>query len=235
MIERVEKIYTVLKRRRYNREEPFSETELKKRLQSFVDRKAPIKLAGFWGVGPKAQPNWADRTTCNWLEDMQLEMTKAYKYGLEYTFVIAAPHAVHNGIDPTTIASYVAGMEELFREFRFNFVPLEPLWKKYDISFAKIDEVWAAQPAGWWEAIPQTKDIEKNAARRNLRLDPKTAAQKYYIMRDLEKELWRKEFGDAIFHAFSDSRLRCVLPNLPTLYLYAREGWSDTPWFVTEN
>ena len=70
---------------------------------------------------------------------------------------------------------------------------------------------------------------------RNQHLNPKIAAQKYFIMRSLEKEMIEKEFSNSIFHAFSNSRLRNVLPNLPTLYLYSRNGWSDTPWFITKD
>jgi len=52
-------------------------------------------------------------------------------------------------------------------------------------------------------------------------------------MRDLEKKMLEKEFADAIFYTFSDSKWKCVLPNLPTSYFYSRKGWSDAPWFIT--
>lgn len=204
MIERVEKIYSVFKRRRYNLEEPFSGTELKKRLQSFVDRKVPIKLVGFWGVGTKSQPNWADRAMCDWLEDMQMEMRKAYKHGMEYTFVLETPHGVLAGLDPDIVNSYAEGMEELFTEYRFRSVRLETLWQKYEISLEKIGKINAVDPS----------------------------VQKSIITRDLEKEMWRKEFGAYIFHALSDAKTRDMFPALPTIYFYPSEEGSDTPWLV---
>jgi len=125
-------------------------------------------------------------------------------------------------------------MEKIFKKFDFKFIYLDPLWKKYGINFEKIDAIFGQQEKNWWSKIENHKMIENNAKNRNTRLSQKIAAQKYYIMRSVEKEMLEKEFSDSIFHAFSDSKLREVLPNLPTLYFYARKGWSDTPWFVTE-
>lgn len=126
-------------------------------------------------------------------------------------------------------------MEKILSEYGFKFIYLDSLWDKYDISFKKIDNIFRNKKQGWWEEIEMHKTIEKNAEKRSQKSDKKEAAKKYYIMRDLEKEMFEKEFPNAIFHAFSDSKLREVLPNMPTLYFYARKGWSDTPWFVTED
>jgi hypothetical protein len=52
------------------------------------------------------------------------------------------------------------------------------------------------------EKVENHQTIEKNAKNRNSRLSSKEAAQKYYIMRDLEKEMLEKEFPNSIFHTF---------------------------------
>ena len=51
-------------------------------------------------------------------------------------------------------------------------------------------------------------------------------------MRDLEKEMLEKEFSGFIFHAFTNSNLKNVLPNMPTLYFYSKLGRFKAPWFI---
>lgn len=229
------KIYEILTKKRYNRDEPYLKDKLKEKFDYFISHNEPIRLIGFWGVGPKGQPNWADLASCEFLAKLNDEVKEVYPRGIEFIFIFATLHGIHNGINKESIESYTKEMETILTKFGFKFVYLDPLWKKYGISFEKIDRIFGEKEKSWWNKIPNHKTIEKNAENRNQRLDPQIAAQKYFIMRDLEKEMFEKEFSDSIFHAFSDSKLRNVFPNLPTLYFYARKGWSDTPWFVAED
>ncbi len=228
-----EEVYEILTKKSYNRDEPYLQDKLKERFHDFISHNKPIKLVGFWGVGPKQKPNWADLASGEFLQKLDDEVKKVYLPGIEFTFIFATLHGVHNGISRESIDSYTTEMEKIFQKFKFKFIYLDSLWKKYKISFKKIDSLFERKEKTWWSKVENHSVIEHNAQNRNQRLSPKIAAQKYYIMRDLEKEMLEKEFSDSIFHAFSDSRLRNVLPNLPTLYFYARRGWSDTPWFVT--
>lgn len=227
------KVYEILTKKSYNRDEPHLKDKLKERFDYFISHDEPIKLVGFWGVGPKSRPNWADLASCEFLSKLNDEIKEIYRPGIEFTFVFATLHGIHNGIIRASIDSYTEEMETIFKKFCFKFVYLDFLWKKYKISFEKIDAIFRQKDKNWWIKIPNHKTIESNAQHRNQRLSPQIAAQKYFIMRDLEKEMFEKEFSGSIFHAFSDSKLRNVLPNLPTLYFYSRRGWSDTPWFVT--
>ena len=57
-------------------------------------------------------------------------------------------------------------------------------------------------------------------------------AQKYYIMRKLEKPHLEKEFKDCVFFSFNDGQTQSLLPKLPSIYLYSENrGISDVPWF----
>lgn len=228
-------VYEILTKKRYNRDEPYLKDKLKERFSYFISHNKPIKLVGFWGVGPKNKPNWADLASCEFLAKLNDETKEVYQPGIEFTFIFATLHGIHNGIIKESIDYYIKAMEKIFKKFGFKFVYLDPLWEKYGISFEKIDAIFGQKSKNWWSKIENYKTIENNAQNRNQRLSPKIAAQKYYIMRDLEKEMLEKEFSDSIFHAFSDSKLKNVLPDLPTLYFYSRIGWSDTPWFVTED
>ncbi len=229
----INKIYEVLKRRRYHRETPRNETDLKNRLRVFIEKDFPIQLVGFWGFGPKAHANWADHASCDFLDDLRGHVSVVYKPSLVFEFVFAEPHGFHNGVPEETIRSYVSEIKTLFDEREFRYRQLQPLWDKYKISFDRIEQLLKIKPDGWWDQVPNHEDILRNASRRNQRMAALEGAQRYVIMRDLEKTMWESEYPRAIFHAFSDSKLHGVLPNMPTLYLYAREGWSDTPWYVT--
>jgi len=234
-MELVNQIYQTLTKKRYNREEPYLNKKLKEQLSLFIDKNQPIKLVGFWGIGPKTKANWADEKTCEFLSKLNNEIREVYLPGIEFTFIFATTHGIHNGISKKAIISYTKGVEKLFKKYQFKFIYLDSLWKKYKITFKKINELHQNQPKGWWSKIKNHKLIDNNAKKRNLRLNFCEGAQKYFIFRDLEKEMLEKEFPKSIFHAFSDSRLRSVLPNMPTLYFYSRKGWSDTPWFITKN
>lgn len=227
-------VYRVLTGGKYNRDKPYLTRKLMSECHYFISRNEPIKLIGFWGVGPKDKPNWADLATCEFLASLNGEIKHVYPPGIEFTFIFATLHGIHNGISMGCIARYTAGMGKVFAEFGFKSIYLDNLWKKYGISFGRIDAILKQKGSDWWKKVKNHNLIEYNARKRNQRLDPRPAAQRYYVMRNLEKEMLEKEFSDFIFHTFSDSRLRNVLPNLPTLYFRARKGWSDTPWFVTK-
>lgn len=230
----VDEIYKIITKKKYKREKPFLEDELKAKIEKSLQSKEPIKLIGFWGVGERSKSNWADIKSCEFLNELNQEVKQVYTPGIEFTFILATMHGVHNGINIKVIESYIADIKELFNKFGFKYVLLDYLWKKYNISFENINLIFNQQSAGWWDLVNNKEKIELNASKRNKRLDLKTAAQKYYIMRNLEKEMLEKEFSNSIFHTFSDSSLRNVLPKMPTIYLYSRKGWSNAPWFVNE-
>ena len=226
------KVYNILTKKYYSRNEPLLRKELMDKLEKFITRDQPIKLVGFWGVGLKDKRNWADVASCEFLKHLNNEVIKVHKQGIEFTFIFATQHGIHNGVEKTIIDSYTRDIGNLFKKYGFKFLYLDSLWEKYNISFDKIDTIYRRKPLNWWPKVEHHEMIEKNAKNRNTRLHSKEAAQKYYIMRDLEKKMLEKEFQDFIFHAFADARLKSVLPHLPTLYLHSRKGWSDTPWFV---
>ena len=230
----VSKVYEVLTRKKYNRDESYLKDKFKERVRYFVSLNKPIKLAGFWGVGPKSKPNWADLASCEFLSKLNEEVKQIYSPGIEFTFIFATLHGIHNGITRENINSYTKEMENILEQFGFKFVYLDSLWEKYKINFEKIDAIFEQKPKDWWSKVESAKILEETAGERNKRLPAKIAAQKYFIMRDLEKKMLEKEFSNSIFHTFSDSKWKCVLPNMPTLYFYSRKGWSDTPWFITE-
>lgn len=173
--------------------------------------------------------------SCEFLQGLNKEIKQVYPLGIEFVFIFATLHGIHNGIPRENIDIYTKEMEKIFNKFDFKFIYLDLLWEKYRINFKEINIIFKQKDKNWWNKIENLEIMENNAKNRNQILSPKIAAQKYYIMRNLEKEMLEKEFSNSIFHTFSDSKLRNVLPNLPTLYFYARKGFSNVPWFIIED
>jgi len=74
----------------------------------------------------------------------------------------------------------------------------------------------------------------ENASKFNHNKNPQDAVKFYLVMRDLEKSMLEKEFSDSIFQTYSDSKMQMVLPDMPTIYMYARKGWFNAPRFCKE-
>lgn len=236
MSELVEKIYSILTKKRYCKDKHVKEKEVKQKIDFFVSTNSPIQLVGFWGVGPKSSANWADKESCVFLDRINKEIANFYPPAIEFTFIFAIEHGTHNGISKDTMESYINDIKKLFHQNSFHYLYLGALWDKYNISFEKIDELFQEQTSGWWEKIPVHEKLESQAKKHNHRLTAKEAAQKYVIMRNLEKEMLEKEFATAIFHTYSGSEFDSILPNLPTLHLYSYKKWqSNAPWFITKN
>ena len=86
------KIYEMMTKRAYSRENPYLETKIKERIYHFVSLNEPIKFIEFWGIGSKLKPNWADRTACEYLTKMNAEVKNIYPPGIEFTFIFATSH-----------------------------------------------------------------------------------------------------------------------------------------------
>lgn len=229
----VSAICEILTKRKYNRSRAPLEEGVANCVSQSVNANTPIRLVGFWGAGQKTTRGSADEKSCLFFAKLNEEIKKIYPLGLEFTFIFATKHAEHNGYIGKGVDSYIQSVAEIFDEYSFKYVFLNNLWDKYGISFEKIDSVWTAKASDWWDSVSEKDSIEEKAGHRNKKYDAMTAAQKYYIMRDLEKDMLQTEFKGYIFHAFADPTMKQVLPNMPTLYFWGTEKWrSDAPWFM---
>lgn len=226
-------ILSILEKRKYSRRYAPQDERIKENIQQSIESNTAIQLIGFWGIGQKDKRNWADEESCAFLNELNEEIKQIYPPGIEFTFIFATKHAEHNGYSVASVNSYIQSITELMDNYSFKHLSLDTLWTKYHIDFEKIDSMLATKEQDWWDNISERDVIEKNASHRNKKYDPKLAAQKYYIMRNLEKEMLEKEFPNYIFHAFSDPKLKDVLPNMPTLYFWGTKQWhSNAPWFI---
>lgn len=229
-----ESVFSIFTKSKYSREKPFKVNELKTIIQSSVCSGEPISLVGFWGVGTKDHADSIDEKSVTQLIQFNKEVQEVYAPGLRLLFVLAIEHGIHNGVSAACYQSYIEDIQKMFTQAGFEWALLHDLWEKYSISFALVEELLSKKEPEWWSKVDGASLIENNAQKRNHRLSPLEGAQRYYIFRSLEKQVLEKEYSGCIFYTYSDSRLRSVLPDMPTLYLHSRPGWSDTPWFATE-
>lgn len=228
----VEVILKIMTSRRYSRDGPENQNKIRKLIEDAILKGKPIKLVGFWGVGEKLSANSSERETLEFFNSLNNGIKEIYEKGLEFTFVLADSHGFFNGIDENVIKNYCKSVIKLFEKFNYRYIFLSDLWKKWDLNMKKIDLELRSQPKDWWENINNSKLLEERSKNHYLNDDYKLGAKKYFIMRKLENRHIIREFSNSIFHTFSDSKFKNLLPKMPIVYLYSRKGWSDCPWFM---
>lgn len=227
-------IYNILTRKKFSRETAFYKTKVLKIIEQALSKNKAIPLVGFWGCGPKSEADRTDIASCKFLEILNKEIRKIHPPGIKFTFIFADLHGIQNNYDSKNIKKYKKSIKKLFKTFKFKFIPLKKLWRKYKISPKYIEKTYLSKSKNWWNKLKNTDIFEKNAKSISKNSSPQVSAQKYYIMRDLEKNMLETEFSNQIFHTFSSTLLKGVLPKMPTLYLRSRKGRCDSPWFITK-
>jgi hypothetical protein len=232
-MEKAEEVYGILSKKHFNREEPSMQHELKQVIARSIAENKPIPLFGFWGMGYKPAATKADAEALTFLTKLAGQVKEAYAPGVKVTLIFPIEHGLHNGYEEPVMANYVESVKALAQAHGFSTLLLSPLWQRYGISFERVEEEWRKKEPGWWESVPNKGDLEARAGDRNRRLPPVEAAQKYVVMRGLERGMLEKGFAGEVFFTYSPSSDRHVLPRLPTLHLYSlRKGRSQCPWFT---
>lgn len=227
----VDDIIGIFNRKRYRRDKPHKIKEIIE--QSIIENK-PIKIVGFWGIGTKEKPDRIDYEAIDHLLNLGQNIKKIFNQGIEFTFIIADKHGEMNGVPINSADNYSKEISKILLKKGFKIIRLSSLWKKYGISKNKIQEKLNSKQKGWFNRIENKDLLLKNASKYNVRKDSERSAKIYYIMRCLEKAMLEKEFSGSIFQTYSDSKINNILPNMPTVYTYARKGWSNSPWFTKE-
>jgi len=190
----------------------------------------PIHLVGFWGIGNKEAPDNLDIKTIDYVDNMLHLLREQHKPGAKFTFIIADSHGEMNGFPKS---SYGEKISELLLEKGFKIVKLSSLWKKYGISPELIQQELDLKENDWWSEIPHKETLLENA-KHNQNKNPEDAAKFYLVMRELEKDMLKKEFPSHIFQTYSDSKISRIFPDMPRIHMYARKRWSNVSWFKKE-
>lgn len=225
-------VLTKINARSFRRELPFLEDRLQEQILSAFHQNNPLHLVGFWGAGGKTGIDEHDKRTITFLARYCEEIRKTLPGGVSVQFILADEHAKSNQYHPQQFRLYLRKVEKLLRAQGFQTVKLSDLWKKWKISQSLVTKALKAKKKKWWEDIPIAKELEEQAKKRFQGKDKLYGAQRYYVLRMLEKHHLERDFRHDVFFAYAPSRLQSILPTLPTLYLYTeKQGISDTPWF----
>jgi len=226
-----EDILEIINKKRFRRDIPYKIDEVFK--LSIIENK-PIKMVGFWGIGTKGDPDKIDLEAIKHLQNLMKQVKDIFEPGLEFTFIIADKHGEMNGVPKELAEKYADSISKILLKNRFKVIWLSSLWEKYNISREKIKEELSKKSSEWWKRIENKELLLENASKFNHNKKPQDAVKFYLVMRELEKSMLEKEFNDYIFQTYSDSKMQMVLPNMSKIYMYARKGWSNAPWFCKE-
>lgn len=214
------------------REYPFLEDILRTRIESCIANKEPIKLVGFWGAGSKQSHDEHDRKTIKHFNEFILKAKGKYSYGIEVNFLLADMHAINNGYQKNVVKKYLQGIDKELHKYRFQTTYLSVLWKKWGLSITLINKILQSKNKKWWSSVSINKLLEQRSAKDFIGDNKVLGAQKYYIMRSLEKSFLEKEFSKDIFIIYGSSAIQQIYPNLPSLYLYTeKKFYNICPWF----
>lgn len=214
------------------REYPFLENKLREMIDKGLQEKTPLKLFGFWGAGPKNKIDEHDIKTIEHLQKYITGLSKVYTHGVEVNFILADMHGQNNGYEKNIINSYLKLVSEKLDSVGFKYTYLSSLWEKWGVNFKQIDTTLKNKKRDWWESISIGGELEHRSENNFLGNDKKLGAQKYYVLREIEKTYLEKEYSDGVFFVYGDSIAQQIYPTLPTLYLFTEKKYSSIcPWF----
>ncbi len=229
-----EKILDIINDSSIRREYPYQEDKLLKVIENAVHEQKPVQLFGFWGAGPKDTPDDHDINTINHLKKYLDKIGQVYQYGVEVTFILADKHGESNGYESQKIDSYLKKIKEILEQVGIKTIYLSELWKKYDLTTERVNTVFTSRETGWWEKISINNQLKNLALKYYAGDNVLYGAQKYYIVRKLEKEILEKEFNNHVFFVYGNSLAQQIYPDIPTLYFCTEKKYAgDIPWFNT--
>lgn len=222
-------VIDVINKKKFRREYPFLEDVLRARIEGGK----PLNLVGFWGAGKKSALDSHDTDTIRHFATFLEEIRAVYPPGVSATFILADKHAENNGYDKRRFSSYLKAVEAALSQHGIESIYLSSLWKKWKINHDTVSRDLRRRAAGWWDRISINKNLEGKSEHNFQGDDKPHGAQRYYVMRDVEKPLLEESFKDHIFIVYGDSVAQQIYPRLPTLYLWTAKGnFSPCPWFL---
>lgn len=218
--------------REYRRDFPFLEDILEKNIIEALEKKQSLKFIGFWGAGEKDSIDEHDENTINYFKNYIENIYTVLNHKIDVMWILSDSHAKNNGYTEENYTKYLKKIKNKLEENNFQTIYLSDLWNKWGLNDQIIKKELANQQQNWWSSVSIASQLEKQAQKRFDDKDFLISAQKYYIMRKLEKKYLQKEFEGRIFFNFTDGKMQSLMPTLPSLYLYSEDrGVSDVPWF----
>jgi len=207
---------SVLQSRRFNRYKPYGLERI---------REENLRFVMFWGaLGKKridANEIKAIGTLCKFRDEIERKTGKNAKF----TLLLADKHAEMNGIDRILTEDYLIQVGSILAVAGIPSHNIGSYWRKYGITSKMINR----EKKKLAVVNPKLQAQLERSAERHFNGDKEDGWKTYYAMRKTEKDMLEKEFANCIFLTYNNPDYREILPDLPTLYIYANNG-SEPPW-----
>lgn len=221
---------------KYRRALPFLKDVLRSYIEKAIKLGKPISCFGFWGASLKRHVDETDRAMLLSLSNYFDSISKIYPPGITMTFVLSDEHAESNGYAHQNYDVYLDEIEALLKMHGFLIIRLSTLWKKWGINHELVQELLNRKQSGWWNEVTIAKQLEIQAAKRSTDIDVVKGAQRYFVMRMLERPYLENIFSGSIHIAFADPQQQLLFPLLPTVYIFTtKKGTSRVSWFENLN
>lgn len=204
--------------KRFNRYPPYS-------LDTFENK--DLHFVMFWGALGKVIADNEDLETILFLKKFREELEFSLGKKTQFKIILADEHARMNGFDDLGTYTYLQHIKDMLESNEFGTVYLSSLWKNWDLSLEKITKTIGKFKI----ANSKLMDSLIKSSKKHYKLgNPKEGALKYYSMRRIERNFLESEFANHIFLTCNPPYFREILPEMPTLYIYAKKGFSRPPW-----
>jgi len=226
-----DKIIKILSSNRLSRDIPYKEDEMVKIVGESIKDKKPISLVGFWGASNKKDLNKNDIIALNNFENINIEIKKLYKPGIEYIFILADEHARANNFHKEHYAKYLNLISKKLKEYKFKSILLSSIWEEYNLDDRLINLKLKNLKDKDWKDLVNYKALEKSAKNRGLDNHTKEA-KRYFVQRKIESSFISKKFPNMIYFTYSEDIHQNIFPESPTLYFWVSgSGHTKSPWF----
>ncbi|MFH1661634.1 MAG: hypothetical protein ABIA02_00850 [Candidatus Falkowbacteria bacterium] len=217
---------------KFKQAQPYRLDEIKKVISDSVNRKKPIPLFGYWGIGDKDKIDINEIKTLDYFSQFISTINEVYPKGFRVFFILSDIHAKNNCIPDDKIKEYIKSLKPHFKKNKIKTILLSKILKKNNLSLSMIEQDANSRGNNWWKKFPLRATLIKQVENVSLCDDKNKCAMNYAVMRILESKILEKKFKDQIFITYSSPRLNLIYPNMPTLYLYStKKGCGEAPWF----
>lgn len=198
--------------RKFNRYKPYK--------KDLIDQEN-LKFVMFWGSLGKVIADDEDGKTIEFLKGFRSDVKAD-----EFIVILADQHAKMNGMNLIAAYTYLQNIKDNLEKYGFKTIYLSTLWKKWNPDFNDRDNYDSEI------RIKNQKlaDQLKKAAKKYYNGNSEEGYKRYYSMRKIEKTHLENEFSEYVFLTYNSPVFREILPELPTLYIKSKKGFSKPPW-----
>jgi asparagine synthase (glutamine-hydrolysing) len=180
----------------------------------------------FWGTLGKVVVDDEDIKSIEFLKKFKGKLENKLDKNIEIKVMLADAHAQMNGIDSINAYTYLQNIKEVLESNGFTTIYLSSLWKQWGIDLERIK----SEKDMYQIDNPKLGQILIRASKRYFKGNPAEGYKMYYAMRKIESKYLFKDFSGYIFLTYNSPIFIEILPDMPTLYIHAKEGYSKPPW-----